>query len=128
MLGKRIDASKGRNNQRVEEFLTSTGPPQPELSDQQQDREDDSVTDESASHDEMGQTLASVIAPAESERGDSTEQHLYPTSHRHHFPHDTVSFQYNWPNASMDSLFQVKLEVDSERNLKHQHQHQGAGE
>ena len=78
MFRKRVDASPERDYQTVEELLTPARPPQPHLSNKQQDCEDDSVCNEGAAHDEVSQTLSQMIASAEALRSDATKQHLHP--------------------------------------------------
>lgn len=65
-----------------------------------------------------------MIIVTESQRRNSTKQHLYPSDHRHCFPHDPMSMNRNLPNFSVESFSDVELEVDTEDNLYNEHQHQ----
>lgn len=82
MFRKRVDHAPGRDEGRVEEFLGSARATQPELTDLQDDGQEDPIPDEGAAHDEMGQTLAEMIGPAEAECRDATKEHLYPSNDR----------------------------------------------
>ena len=114
---ERVHAAPGGDQQRIEELLTPPRPREPPLTDQQQNREDDPVPDEGAAHDEMRQALAQMIPPAEPQSRDPPEQHLHPADYGHRFPHDPVGEHHVSPYASVDALFKVQLEVDSERDL-----------
>lgn len=58
--------------------MTLACPPDPCLTDQEQDCHDDAVADECATHDEVSQTLTQVITTTISHGDNPTEQHLYP--------------------------------------------------
>lgn len=76
----------------------------------------------------MRKALAQVIPPAEPQSRDAPEKHLHPAHYRHRFPHDAVGEHHVSPYASVDALFEVQLEVDSECYLGDQHEHDGRGE
>lgn len=57
VLRKCIDAAPCCYYQTVKEFLASAGPPEPHLTNQQQDCENNAVADEGAAHNEVGQAL-----------------------------------------------------------------------
>lgn len=58
MLGESIDATPGSNKSRVEEFLRSSSSLEPDLSNKHDDGEENTVSDECTTHDEMSKTLA----------------------------------------------------------------------
>ena len=121
--GEGVDAAPGGDDERVEELLASSSAPQPHLPNQKQDQEDDSVCDERATHDEMGQTLSSVISPAEAERGDASEEELDPRHHRQCLSDDAMRLHHHTPHLSVNALFEVKLQVDAHGDLRDQHEH-----
>ena len=125
---ERVHAAPCGDQQRIEELLAPPRACEPPLTDQKQDREDDSVADEGAAHDEMRQALAQMIPPAEPQSRDTPEQHLHPAHDRHRFPHDPVGEHHIAPYASVDALLEVQLEVNSECDLGYQHEHEGRGE
>jgi hypothetical protein len=73
VLGESVDASPSRNESTVKEFLGSSSPSKPGLSNKKDDDECDSVGDKRAAHDEMSQTLAEVVTLAETDSGDTSE-------------------------------------------------------
>lgn len=65
MFGESIDAPPCRNQETVEEFLAAPGAFQPNLSDEEDDCQDNSIADEGTTHDEVRKALPEVILPAE---------------------------------------------------------------
>lgn len=62
-----------------------------------------------------------MIAPAEPQRCDAPEQHLYPADYRHGFPDYTMCEDCVAPYAPVDPLFEVELEVYPEHDLGDEH-------
>ncbi len=79
MLGEAIYYTPDADDEAVEELLASSCSLQPHLADQQKDDEDDPVRNESASHDEMRETLSSMVCSAKSESCDASKEKLYPS-------------------------------------------------
>ncbi len=75
MLGKGIDATPDSNQQAVKEFLAPACAFEPQLSDEQDDRQDYAVRDKSTSHNKMCQTLPDMVPllSAEPQSGDGAE-------------------------------------------------------
>lgn len=78
MLSERVHATPTGDDERVEEFLRSSRPTEPELTYEEKDCKDDAVADECRAHDKVGGALAEVIALAEAQRCDAAEEHLHP--------------------------------------------------
>jgi hypothetical protein len=123
MLGEGIDATPRGNDERVEELLAPSSPPQPHLPDQEQNQENDAVCNEGAAHDEMRQALSGVVSSAEAERGDASEEELHPCHHRQCLAHYAVCLHYDLPYLSVDALLKVQLQVDAHGDLGDQHEH-----
>ena len=117
VLGEGVDAAPRRNHHAVEELLATAGPAQPDLSNQEQDQEQDSVGDEGATHNKMRRTLAYVLPLAETKRCDAAEKHLYPRNHREGLAVDAVNKSDRGANAPVDTPFEVQLEVDAQGDL-----------
>lgn len=128
MLGKGIDTTPDGDNGRVEEFLASASPSQPELSHKQQDSHHNSIRNERTSHDEMRKTLAKMIVATEPIRRNPTKQYLRPADERHRFSDHTVRKDKVPTDPALETLFEVKFQVHAERDLDDQHEHQNVGE
>lgn len=90
VLGEGIHAAPSRDDERVEELLAPACAAQPELADEKEDCQTDSVSDESASHNEVRQALSHVVILAEAQRRDAAEEHLGPGNHGHDLAQDAV--------------------------------------
>jgi hypothetical protein len=123
VLGEGVDAAPSSNHKRIEELLASSGAPQPDLSNEEQDNEDDPVGDKGAAHDEMGQTLSGVVGSAESKRCDATKDKLDPGNDRHCLTHKSVCPNYNLPYLCVDPPLKMELQVDAHGDLRNQHEH-----
>lgn len=128
VFGKRVDASPDGNHQRIEELLAAAGATQPELPDEQQDRHEDSVRDKRTSHDEMCQTLTHVVVATEPQRRNPAKQHLRPAHHRHGLARHSVQDHNHPTDLPVDSIMQMKLQIDPKHDLRGQHQHQDSRE
>ena len=118
-----VDAAPRSNDEGIEKLLAPSSPPQPHLSDQKQDQEDYAVCDESASHDEVCQTLSGVVRSAEAKRSDTSKEELHPRHYRHSLSDNAVRLYYHMPYLSVYALFKVKLQVDAHGDLGYQHKH-----
>lgn len=107
VLGKSVDTSPCGYNQGVEELLAAAGAAQPVLTNEEKKSQQDTVRDESASHDEMRKTLSHVVIPAEAHRSDSTKEHLSPTDNGHRFSEYTVQDDNKPTDPAVDSLRQM---------------------
>lgn len=107
MLRKGVDASPGRDDQRVEKLLTAAGTAQPVLTNKQQDSKHDTIGNERASHDEMRQTLSEMIALTEPIRSDTPEDHLRPAHNRHCLAENAMQHNEEPANSTMESLFEM---------------------
>ena len=124
MLGKGIDTAPCGDDERIEEFLTPAGSPQPVLADKKKNGQADTIRDECAAHDEVRQTLAHVITLAEAERGNTTEEHLRPADNGHDLADDAVRQNEDPSNSSLSGLFKVQFQVEAQDDLRDQEQHQ----
>jgi len=77
------------------------------LADKQQDREQDSISNEGAPHYEMSQALTQVVCPTESKGGDPSKEHLHPADHWHNFSYYAMSKDDEATYAPMDPLLQM---------------------
>ena len=107
VFSESVDTSPSSNNHRVEEFLTAAGATQPKLTNEKEDGHHDSVTDKSASHDEMRQTLPQVIIATEAHGRDSTKEHLGPTHNGHNLANYPMSDDNKATDTSVESLVEV---------------------
>lgn len=124
MLRKGIDTTPKRNDQGIVELLTATGAPEPELTDEKKDREQDAVRDKGTAHDKVSQALAEMILPAEAQGCNPTEEHLRPAHEGHRLAEDAVGNDEDSANATMDSLGEMQLQIRSKHDLHHHHEHQ----
>ena len=62
-----------------------------------------------------------MITPAEPQRCNAPEQHLYPAHYRHRFSNYAMCEDYVSPYAPMDAPFEVELEVYPENDLGDKH-------
>ena len=124
VFGEGIDTAPGGDDGRVEELLRAVRALDPDLADQEQDREEDAVRDERRPHDEMRETLSRVIASAESQRYNPTEQHLHPCNQRHGLSQHTMSEHHPSSYLAVDSLFEMEFEIYTHDDLTDEHQHQ----
>ena len=64
MLSESVHTTPCGNEERVEEFLRSSRPLQPRLTNEHDNRKDDAVSDEGTSHNKMGKALSQMVIPA----------------------------------------------------------------
>lgn len=124
VLRKGINTAPKRNDQRVEELLAATGATQPELANEQEDREQDTVGDKRAAHDKVSQALAEMVLPTETQGRNAAEEHLRPAHDGHRLAEYAVGDDEDPANAAMDSLCEMQLQVQAEHDLDHHHEHQ----
>lgn len=124
MLGKGVDTAPRGDDERVEEFLASSCPAQPQLPDEQQNGEDDSVGDEGTSHDEVRGTLAHVVAATESQGREATEKELRPGRNRQQLARNAMGLYDNLAYLAVYATLEVKLQVDTHAGLGKQEQHE----
>lgn len=103
MLSKGVDTSPRGDDQRVEEFLTPPGAAQPKLAHEKENGQQNSVGDEGASHDEMGQTLPQMVLSAVAHGCDAPEQHLNPAGDRHGLAQKPMRNDNKAANATVDA-------------------------
>lgn len=127
MLSKSVNTAPGGNDERVEEFLAPAGATQPVLTDQEEDGQQDSVSDKRTSHNEMCEALAEMVAATETQSSDATKEHLHPADHRHQLADDTVTDDDESTDPAMNTLGEMKLEIDTQDNLENHHKHEGVG-
>jgi hypothetical protein len=123
MLSKGVDTAPDGNDQRVEEFLASSRPFQPELADQQQDGQEDTVGDEGAAHNEVCRTLAGMVSETESECCYASKNELYPDQDGHGLSNNTMRQHNPSSYLSMYAFLHVKFQVYSHDNLADEGQH-----
>lgn len=127
VLGKRIDAAPGGNDDAVEELLAPAGPLEPNLANQQQNQEQDAVSDECTAHDEVRRALAQMISLAEAQRRDASKEHLDPRDNRERLAVEAVQEAEDRSDAAVDAPFEMELEVDAEDDLgDHEEEDNGA--
>lgn len=107
VFGKSVDATPRRNDDAVEELLRPSCPLQPQLADQEQDGENNSVRDESAAHDEVGKALAQVIALAETQGGNTAKEHLGPREDWQGLAIDAMKQPDERADATVNAILQV---------------------
>lgn len=128
VFGKSVDAAPGGNNGAVEEFLATAGAAQPQLTDQKNDSQENTVGDKGAAHDKVSEALAEMVALAEAESGDAAKHHLDPGGEREGLPVDAVEDAKEGADAALEALFEVQLQVDAEDDLGEHHKKQNVGE
>lgn len=128
VLGEGVDATPGGDDGAVEELLAAAGAAEPELADKQDDGQEDAVGDKGAAHDEVGQALAEVVTLAETESGDAAEEHLHPGGDGESLAVDAVQNAEEGPDATLEALLEVELEIDAESNLDDHHKEENVGE
>ena len=62
-----------------------------------------------------------MVTPAEPQRCNAPEQHLYPTNYRHGFPDYAMCEDYVAPYTRVNALFEVELEIYPENDLGDEH-------
>ncbi len=128
MLRESVDTTPRRNDQRIEELLAAAGAAQPVLADEKENGKQDTVSDEGAAHDEMGQALSEMVVATKTQRSDAPKKHLHPAQHRHCLAEDTMQNDENPANPSMNSPLYMQFKVDAYHNLCGQEEHQGIRE
>ena len=108
--------------------LRAVRPLDPDLTDQKEYCEENTVGDESRPHDEMRETLSCMIASAETQRYNPTEQHLNPCNQRHGLSQNTMSKHYPSSDLAVDALFEMELQIYTQDDLTNKHKHQEVGE
>ena len=124
VLGKGIDAAPCGDDERVEEFLTAACAFKPGLTDKKEDGEQNAVGDEGGTHDEVSGALARVVAPAEAEGGDASEQHLHPGCDGNGLANDTVGRHQPAADLAQEAALDVEAEVDAQSDLDNKAEHQ----
>lgn len=109
VLGKGVDTAPGGNDNRIKEFLAPACSPQPHLSNQKQDQENDAVCDEGTTHDEVSQALSGMIGPAETQGCDASEKELNPCYDWQSLADHSVHLYYHFANLSVDAFLEMKL-------------------
>lgn len=107
MLGEGVDAAPSSNDDAVEEFLGAAGAAQPQLTDQKGQGHENAVCDEGATHDEVCETLAQMVALTETLGSDATKQQLDPDNHGESLATDTVYEANPRADASVDAFLEM---------------------
>jgi hypothetical protein len=128
VLCEGVDTSPGSNKCRVKELLRSTGTLQPELPGQHKDREDDTITNEGATHNEMSQALPEMVVSAISHGCYASKKHLCPTNDWKKLSQYSVRGHKVTACAPEHTLFQVELEIYAKNDLGCKHEAQSTGE
>jgi hypothetical protein len=127
MFGESVDASPSSDNHTIVELLRAAGATQPDLTNEKEDGVYNAVGDECRAHDEVGSTLTSVVALAEAQGCDSTEQHLHPGGQRDDLAQYTVSRDNPLPDLAHEPTLDVEPKVDAHGSLSEDHHHQPGG-
>ena len=109
MLGEGVDAAPSSDHDAVEELLRAARPLQPQLPDQQQNRQEDPVRDERTAHDVVRKALAEVVVAAVSHHRYSAEEHLNPAHDWQALAEDAVRRHNVAPDASVEAPLEMKL-------------------
>ncbi len=117
VLCKGVDTAPRGNDDAVVEFLGAPSAAEPQLANQERNRENDSVGDKGASHYEVGRALAEVLALADAERRDAAENHLHPGKEGHGLANDGMERPYQLANPAVDAALPVALEIDAQHDL-----------
>lgn len=117
MLGEGVDAAPGGNNDRVEEFLRATSPFDPELTNEHENGQENAIGDEGTAHDEVRQTLADMFPLAEAQGGDAAKNQLNPDNDWEGFAGNAMCDADVRADATLETLFEVKSEVDAKDEL-----------
>ena len=83
VLSKGVDAAPCGNGNAIVELLRATISANPKLTNDQNNREKDSVCDECTPHNEMGCALAGMVSLTKAKSSDAAKDHLRPCHHRH---------------------------------------------
>lgn len=118
MLGKGVDTAPCGNSSAVVKLLGATVAANPKLANNQKDCEENSISDECTSHDEMRRALAGVISLTEPKGSDAAEDHLCPGHDRHQLANDRMARANQLSNLSIDALFPMALEIQSKNDLR----------
>ena len=124
VLGEGVHAAPSSDDHAVVEFLRAAGATQPDLSNEKEDGVDDTVCDEGGPHDEVGSTLAGVVALAEAQGSNSTKQHLDPGGQRDDLAQYTVSRDNPFPDLAHETTLDVEPKIDAHGGLSEDHHHQ----
>lgn len=111
MLRKGINAAPNRNNGAVVKLLRSACTADPRLSRKEDDGQNNTISDESATHDKMSRALADVVALAEAEGCNAPKDHLHPGQKRHCFSNNRVEGPDKLSNHAQDTLLPVELQI-----------------
>lgn len=76
----------------------------------------------------MRQTLAEVVIATESERSDTSKEHLSPGGDRNHLAHNAMADDDVSSDLAVEAPLEVKLEVNAENDLEEDQPHQPRGE
>lgn len=128
VLSEGVDAAPGSDDDAVEELRGAARPLDPSLADQQSDGQQDAIGDEGAAHDEVGRTLAQVVALTEALGGDSSKYHLRPANDGEGLAVDAVDSANDGSYALVDAPLEVQPEVDAEKELDYQLKVEPVGE
>jgi len=123
MFGERVDTAPCRDYEAVEELLTPSCSSQPLLADQKQNDQKNPVCDECAAHDEVSQTLASVVSSAETQSCNAPKYKLYPSHYWESLANHTMGLDDDSSNLAIDAFFEMELQVYAHHDLGHQHEH-----
>lgn len=124
VLSESIDTAPSSDNQRIEELLTATRLAQPELANEKENSQANTIPDECTTHNEMSQTLAEVIATTEAQRGNTTKEHLRPADNGHDLANDTVCQHEDPTDTTLSCFLEVQLKISAQYDLHDQHEHQ----
>lgn len=117
VLREGVDAAPRRNDGAIVKLLRPPRAPHPDLADQQNNGENDTVAYEGAAHDEVRGALADVLALAEAQRRDAAKDQLRPRQDRHGLADDGVARPDELADEAIDSALPVALEVQPQNDL-----------
>ena len=128
VFGKGVDATPRPDNDAIIELLRAPAAADPELTDGKDDCQDDTIRNERATHNKVRGTLPHVLALAEPQSRNATKYHLRPGEDGEGFAHDSMCRLHDPPDPSVNTLFEMQLEVDPLPDLTGQEEHQRRGE
>jgi hypothetical protein len=128
VFSERIDTSPSRNDGAVIKLLGSSAVSNPNLTNNKNNGENNTIGDKGASHNELGPALADMVTLADTKCRNSAKNHLRPCEDRHKLANDGMARPNQFANLSIDALFPVALEIESQNDLRGEEELKDMGE
>lgn len=127
VFGEGVNHPPRSNDARIPELLRAARAGKPGLAAEEDDSEEDAVGHERRAHDEMGQTLAQMVALAETLRRNTTEEHLRPGDHGEEGAAYQMGAHEEGTDAAQQSAGKVEFEVGADQHLDEPDEHDEVG-